>query len=366
MISVSVSRCRTLRRASKPLFLWSLSIALVGAHFALPAEDTAARQRAEMAALEENVKTEHYAEAATALTRILETAPHSSAEVYRLLAFSQYKLGNSGEAQRTCEQGIALYPGSRDLAQLYVSILHEVVPADERSARLAELLKEIPNSPILLKAMGEELMTKDPESTQALSLLSSAAKLLPQDAEAHFFYGEAACFNKQDALCIRELTRAHQLSPQNQYANMQIYTMIAVAADRLKQPARAAQAFELSMKANEQLSSSSPYAALKYVNFLTTQGKDKEAMRIIDEILTWDRAYGPAHFERAKMLAQRGATEEAAKEAELALQDSRVTEADLRAYHAFLAKTYFALGRESDAQVHQNWIESHQTASPQP
>jgi tetratricopeptide (TPR) repeat protein len=187
--------------------------------------------------------------------------------------------------------------------------------------------------------------------------------MLPQDAEAHFFYGESACFNKQDAVCIRELTRAHQLAPKNQYANMQIYTMIAVAADRLKQPARAEQAFEQSMRANEQLSTPSPYAALKYVNFLTTQGKNKDAMRVVDQILKWDGAYGPAHFEKAKMLAQQGAAEEAAKEAELALQDARVTEADLRAYHAFLAKTYFALGRESDAQVHQRWIESHQTAS---
>jgi hypothetical protein len=87
-------------------------------------------------------------------------------------------------------------------------------------------------------------------------------------------------------------------------------------------------------------------------------------MMVADEILKWDPAYGPAHFERAKMLAQQGQAEEAAKEGELALQDGRGTEADLRAYHAFLAKTYFALGRESDAQVHQAWIESHQTASP--
>ena len=302
---------------------------------------------------------------------VLAAAPFSlpqqkTAQAYRELALSQYKLQNSGEALQTCEQGLALYPGSVPLLQLYLSILQQAVAPEERLARLAGLLKQTPNSPGLQKAMAEVLMAKEPENPQALALLSAAAKQLPQDPEAHFFYGEAACFNKQDAVCIRELTRAHLLSPRNQYANMQLYTMIAVAEDRLKQPLRAAQAFEHAMKANQQLNTHSPYAALKYVNFLTTQGKDKEAMRVVDEILEWDAAYGPAHFERAKMLAQQGAPQEAAKEAELALQDTRTTEADQRAYHAFLAKTYFALGRESDARIHQTWIESHQTATQQP
>lgn len=292
-----------------------------------------------------------------------ETAPHRSAEAYRLLCVSEYKQQNKDEALKTCEQGLALYPDSSPLAQVYVSILHEAVAPEERLTRLKALLQQAPKSPALQKAVGEELLAKDGESPEALKLLASAAKMLPQDAEAHFFYGEAACFDKQDAVCVRELTRAHQLSPQNQYANMQLYTMVAVADDRLKQPAKAAVAFEQAMKANQQLSTPSPYAALKYVNFLTAQGKSKDAMMVADEILKWDAAYGPAHFERAKMLSQQGQAEAAAKEGELALQDARGTEADLRAYHAFLAKTYFALGRESDAQVHQAWIESHQTAS---
>jgi tetratricopeptide (TPR) repeat protein len=293
-----------------------------------------------------------------------ETTVPRSAEAYRQLCVSEYKQQNQDEALKTCEQGLALYPDSAPLAQVYVSILHEAVSPEGRLTRLQGLLQQAPKSPALQKAVGEELLAKGGDSPEAFKLLASAAKMLPQDAEAHFFYGEAACFDKQDDVCVRELTRAHQLAPQNQYANMQIYTMVAVADDRLKQPAKAGVAFEQAMKANQHLSTPSPYAALKYVNFLTTQGKSKEAMMVADEILKWDAAYGPAHFERAKWLAQLGQAEEAAKEGELALQDARGTEADLRAYHAFLAKTYFALGRESDAQIHQAWIESHQTASP--
>jgi tetratricopeptide (TPR) repeat protein len=337
---------------------------------AVVVDSAATHKKTDLAAIEENVKAGHFAQAAEALAGILQADPHAGPDVYRLLAFSEFKLGNSSEALTTCERGLPLYPGSypgsRPLAELYVSVLRQDLPPEERQSRLVEISKQVPNSPVLLKAMGEELMDKDPESTQALGFLSSAVKLSPQDPEAHFFYGEAACFNKQDAVCIRELTRAHELSPANKYANMQLYTMIAVAEDRSKHPTQAAEAFARSLRANEQLPTPNPYAALKYVTFLTAQGKNNEATTVIDEILKWDSSYGPAHFELAKMLAQQGRAEDAAKEAELALQDSRSAPPDLRAYHAFLAKTYFALGRESDAQIHQAWIESHQAAGAEP
>lgn len=352
----------------KPLLWVALGIAAANSSTAsaVIVDGAATHKKTDLAAIEENVKAGHFAEAADALASILRTDPHSGPDAYRLLAFSEFKLGNFSDALTTCERGLTLYPGSRPLAELYVSVLRQDLPPEERQSRLAEISKQVPNSPVLLKAMGEELMDKDPESTQALGFLSSAVKLSPQDPEAHFFYGEAACFNKQDALCIRELTRAHELSPANKYANMQLYTMIAVAEDRSKHPTQAAEAFGRSLSANEQLSTPNPYAALKYVTFLTAQGKNKEAMTVINEILKWDSSYGPAHFEQAKILAQQGRAEDAAKEAELALQDSRSAPPDLRAYHAFLAKTYFALGRESDAQIHQAWIESHQAAGAEP
>jgi tetratricopeptide (TPR) repeat protein len=277
-----------------------------------------------------------------------------------LLAFSEYKQQNIEPALNACLQGLALYQGSRPIAELYVSILREDVSVEERLTRLTESAKQVPHSPILLKALAEELMKKDPENPQALALLSFAAKLAPQDPEVHFFYGESACFSNKDVVCIRELTRAHELSPQNDYANMQLFTMIAVAEDRRKDTVRAAQAFEQAMRANRHLPAPNPYAASKYVTFLITQSKDKEGAVVVDEILKWDPVYGPAHFERAQILARQGQTKEAAEQAELALQDSRVSTAELGTYHAFLAKTYFALGNESEARTHQDWIESHQ------
>ena len=140
--------------------------------------------------------------------------------------------------------------------------------------------------------------------------------------------------------------------------------MIAVAEDRLRNPLRAQQAFAQAMLANEHLARPSPYAALKYVNFLTAQAKDKQASKIIEDVIRWDPSYGPAHFEEAKILAKQNSPEDAVKEAGLALEDSHASLTDQRIYHAFLAKTYFALGQEEKARIHQDWVEANQPATP--
>jgi hypothetical protein len=63
------------------------------------------------------------------------------------------------------------------------------------------------------------------------------------------------------------------------------------------------------------------------------------------------------------MLAAEGKQQEAAAEAERALADTRSEPPDVRAYHAFLARMYFALGRQDDAQAQQAWIEAHPDAN---
>lgn len=347
-------RCRLIVRV-----LLAAGLVIAGAAPAMSAAQT-------LAAAEQSVRSEHFAEAVTALEGMLQKDPHAGAEAYRLLAFAEYKLQQNAAAITASEQGLTLYPASQPLAELYVSLLRQGLPPEEQQAHLDAMAKRAPQLPVLLKARGEALLAQDPASQPALQLLASAMKRAPQDPEAHFFYGEAACFNKQDALCVRELTQAHALAPKNQYANMQLYTMIAVAEDRQRKPASAALAFARSFEANQQLKNPSPYAALKYVDFLLAQGKPKEAEPIIAKILEWDEACGPAHFERAKILAQQGVPEAAVGEAEQALKDARVSPAELRSYHAFLAKTYFALGRQSDAQIHQDWIEAHPAAGAEP
>jgi tetratricopeptide (TPR) repeat protein len=320
-------------------------------------------QNGQIATIERQLDSGEYDQAIEQINHLMSATAKPSEELYRMLAFAQYKQGNKEDALKTSETGLAHYPASQPIGALFMVVFHEVVPPQEQHAKLEELLQQVSQSPTYLKAHGQAVMATDSASPQALKDFSLAAKLSPADPEAHFLYGESACFNKQELLCIRELTRAHQLSPGNHYADMQIYTMMAVAQDQLRHTPEASEDFARALEANRQLPQPNPYSALKYVNFLVLQGKREEAAQVNRQILEWDPAYGPALFEQAKMLAAEGKQQEAAAEAERALADSRSEPADVRAYHAFLARTYFALGRQDDAQAQQAWIEAHPDAN---
>jgi tetratricopeptide (TPR) repeat protein len=314
---------------------------------------------AQQSVVEQELKSGNYGQAIEKLHTMMAATPKPSEELYHMLAFAQYKQSDPQAALETCEEGLAHYPRSQSIGALFSVAFRETVPPGEQQAALDDLVRRVPASPAYLKARGQARMSANSENPQAINDFSLAAKLAPTDAEAHFLYGEAACFNKQEALCIRELTRAHALSPANEYANMQSYTLMAVAQDQLQHTEEAARDFALALEANRKLPQLNPYSALKYVNFLVLQGKTVEAAQVNDQILASDSGYGPALFARAKMLAADGKQQEAAAEVEKALLDARSEPTDVRAYHAFLARTYFALGRNEEAQAQQAWIEAH-------
>lgn len=345
------------------LLLWiEMSVCVFGFApvWAFTLQDSSSDRKPQIAIAKQEIDSGDFVRAESLLNQIIQTNSHSSADVYRLLGYAQFKGGNIYQALTTCERGLAIYPDSNPLAEVYITIVRSALSAEDRRVRLEESVKKAPDSPVLVKALGEELLALNPNDARALQLLSSAAKLSPRDAEAHFFYGESACFNQEDALCIKELQRAHELAPKNEQANMQLYTMIAVAEDKRGLIRQAAEDFNRAMRANRTLAHPSSYAAMKYVTYLSEQNRRDRANAIIDEILRWDSSYGPAHFQRATFLSEQGKKEDAIAEAELALQDARGTEAELRGYHAFLARTYFALARQKEALIHQSWIESHQ------
>jgi tetratricopeptide (TPR) repeat protein len=326
---------------------------------ALALQNSAADSNPQLLLAERELASGEFARAENTLRDLLQVNPSANAHVYEMLATAQLRLKSSEEALTTCETGLALFPSSNSLATLYVSLLRESLDASHQIARLDATTTRFSLSPPLLVLLGEDLLMLNKEDPRAFQLLASAVASSPHDPEAHFFYGESACFNQEDELCIRELRLAHELAPQNQQANLQLYTMIAVSEDKLNLSSQAGEDFNRAMAANRDISHPNPYAALKYAAFLSSQNKRDQAMAIVDEALTWDPAYGPAHFERAKDLAEHKNRQEAVVEAEAALKDPHDAETELRSYHAFLAKTYFAMGRQQDALVHQAWIEAH-------
>ena len=308
---------------------------------------------------EREIQAGNFAEASARLDSILRSDSHAGADAYRLFAFAQYKQGNSYQALDICEQGIVIYPNSATLSELYLQVLRVTLSPHDQQARLEERVLGAPNSAVFAKALGELLLSTDSTYPRAYELLSRAAALAPDDAEAHFFSGEAACLLQSDDVCVKELRRAHELAPANQAANVQLYTMIAVSEDKQAKPAQAAADFSLALEANRKLTQPNSYAAMKYVSFLAAQGHHDQAMRLVEKILRWDPNYGPAHFELAKALTNAGKREEAIAEARKALAYAQSTSEELRSYHYFLARTYFALGQQDKALPHQKWVESH-------
>src|SRR3954454_13498704 len=140
---------------------------------------------------------------------------------------------------------------------------------------------------------------------------------------------------------------------------VQALLFVGLGEDALKRPQRAEAAFRDALVANRKLRKPNPGAELEYAMFLTRKSRQGEAQKLLEEILKFAPGFGPAYLERAKYLFAQGDLESALAQGKIALDRAGSDLKSLRATHAFLARTCFALGRMDEAQVHQSWIESH-------
>lgn len=258
------------------------------------------------------------------LQNIIEVRPECGSEVYVRLAELQLTLNETDKALAVLDRGTRAYPESVEL----------------------------------LKRFGQILLNKNPIDPRAGDALKQAANAAVNDAEAHYFYGQWACLNHLDELCVSELSKAAVLPGSNDQAKMQIFTLIGLAEVNRNRATQGEEAFRKALSYNLRLKSPSPDAALEYARFLANESRDSEAQRLIDRILQFAPQFGPAHLERGKWLDRQGELARAAAEAELALEYAGNDKSQLRAAHVFLAKTYNALGQEEQAKIHQRWIQS--------
>jgi tetratricopeptide (TPR) repeat protein len=230
----------------------------------------------------------------------------------------------------------------------------------EKALEAAERgVKRYPTSGPLLKAAGTLILQERSSSEQAGELLERATTAMPADPGAHYAYGLWALLNHQEEIAVAEERRAVALSPADDLLKVQAQTFIGAGEDALKRPQRAEAAFRAALAINRKLPNPNPGAELEFAMFLTRQSRQGEAQELIEEILTFAPGFGPAHLERAKYLSAHGNLESALAEAKIALDQAGSDPKSLRAAHAFLAKTCFALGRTDEAEGHQSWIESH-------
>jgi hypothetical protein len=216
-----------------------------------------------------------------------------------------------------------------------------------------------PKSVELLKAEGRLLLADPRRSAQARDPLTQAVALAPGDGEAHYYLSRWACLHNMDTQCISEARHALRLAPGNVQAQLQLNTLIGLAAEKTGEAAVADAAFRSSLAANQKLGLPDPLSAYQYVAFLLKRAKDEEAQAIVLVLMQKAPRFGPAWLERAKWAGKKGQAAETVRMAEQALSLEGMQKEQLRAAHMLLARTYFQLGREDEAARHQAWIEEH-------
>ena len=288
------------------------------------AQDTLNSRDAYLRAAQDYIARGNLAKAAESLDLALDTDPDAGSEPYLTLIDCRLKLDQKDKALEAAERGVKRYPGSGPL----------------------------------LKAAGAMILQQNSSSERAGELLERASKAMPRDPGAHYVYGLWALMNHHEEIAIAAEQRALALSPADDL-KVQALTFIGLGEDALKRPRRAEEAFRAALATNRKLPNPNPGAALEFAMFLTRQSRQGEAQALINEILKFAPGFGPAHLERAKYLSAKGDMEAALAEGKIALDQAGSDPKSLRAAHAFLARTCFALGRMDEAAVHQSWIESH-------
>ena len=266
----------------------------------------------------------NFVKAAESLDLVVNRDPDPGSETYLTLMDCRLKLDQKEKALEAAERGIKRYPASGPL----------------------------------LKAAGVLILQESSSSERAGELLERATRAMPQDPGAQYAYGLWALSNHREEIAIAAERRALALSPTDDL-KVQALTFIGLGEDALKRPQRAEAAFREALAANRKLPNPNPGAALEFAMFLTRQSRQGEAEKLLDEILKFAPGFGPAHLERAKYFFAQGDLESALAEGKVALDQAASDPKSLRAAHAFLAKTCFALGRMGEAEAHQRWIESH-------
>lgn len=310
-----------------------------------------------------------HAAARRELERVIIADPNAEPEVYLMLATAEFNLKDKARALDASERGLMIHADKVQadtgaLEDFHAALLVDCGATLKCRQKLAESLRRRPNSPAYLKAIARLLLREDPRNPRAEEMLARIVRALPADAEARYLFAQWAHLNNKLQLSLDESNAALALPIVDDQTRMQIYALTASTEESLNNSERAGQSFQRALDLNRKLPAPSPLAAFRYVEFLVKYNRDAEARALTDEIIKWDASFAPARLERAKFLAKGGKIDAAIAEGALALQNSEGHQDQLRAAHAFLAKTYFAAGRMKEAQTHQSWIETHGTPQP--
>lgn len=258
------------------------------------------------------------------LEKILEVEPKSDLELYLLLARSYLVVPDELKATESLNRGLRLFPNSVDYWRGLVRLLYDYHP-------------------------------RGPQTEESMNDL---VRRFPRDAGARTLHADWACNRFDYALCQEEVNAALALAP-NDVLRIRLLTLSATIEDS-KGNANAADAqFRESYALNLKMQLPDQKSAMAYIEFLERAQRDEEAQKYIDDILKIAPGLGSAHFSRAKYLSKTRQYPKALEEANLAMVAAGSNPFLLQSIHAFLARTYFAMGKPGEAEKHQKWIEEN-------
>ena len=288
-----------------------------------------------------------------------QTAPRSTPEIYVLLATAHLNLREQDAAFDACRRGLTAIPASARLERYFVSVVSTLDRPEDRARRLEEALNLAPQSPYLQMALGRVLADADWHNLAAEGLLRSAARKLPQDPEARYRYADWLCSHEKNEECVAEITAALALDPANLVARMQGHAYLANAQNGLDHADAAERAYRRSLEINVRLGWPNLRVPTYFARFLAEHGREKEAERVLDDLVRRAPDCGPAHRELARLYADTGRFEQAVVAGRRALAYAQGAKEDERALHLILAKALFALGRNEEAAEHQAWVKAN-------
>jgi tetratricopeptide (TPR) repeat protein len=258
------------------------------------------------------------------LEYILSFDPKYDLDVYLMLARSYLQIPDESKAREVLERGGSYFPASADYWRGIARILLEV----------------------------------NPDGTLTEEMIKQLVRKFPGDAASHTLFADWAYAKNDYDSCRRALETASSLSPREE-TKIRILALSGMMEGNRERPDIAEPLFRDSYAINKKLHFPDQHSAMAYVELLERYERDEEAQRCVSEILSVAPGSGAAHFSRAKFLAKRGEHEKAIEEAELALAVAGTNRDLLRTLHAFMARSYFAVGKKEEAQKHQLWLEKN-------
>jgi tetratricopeptide (TPR) repeat protein len=301
------------------------------------------------------------ASAARLLEETLTANPHSPLQTYILAARAARDTHNLPKAFEICERGTKIYPNSERIEALAASF-PEAALIERTSLHIEQIKNNLKDAGEMI-AVGRIIVAADKgKRSSALelgrALLARAVQLEPENAAAWYHYGRclAVQAKPEDAAAAfhKALSVVH-----NDELRVLILCQIGFTDTHFSHFDAADEAFRKSLELNRKLDHHIPESALLYYKFLVLRERDAESHALLDEILRWEPLYAPAMLERAKNYLSAEQPNKAMEAALLVTRNNEDPET-LRSAHFLLVKIYRMTGDDKQAQIHADWIKSHQ------